>query len=128
MWLSKATAAMLVEANREREEAQREIARALGVMSQLATENARLRADMDWFKLRLNQVEKERGQLIQAAIGVKVSVPEFVPAQEPNPAEAFNMPDLSTIGHDALDDSTPATDADPNPGIDFSMMPGYKGR
>jgi len=94
----------------------------------LRADNARLRADQDWFKLRLNQVERERGQLIQAAIGVKIAVPEFVPTYE-NPAAALNeMPDLSTVGHDAADEGGAArTSAEPGDGVDYSLLPGYKG-
>lgn len=96
--------------------------------ARLEVENARLRSDMDWFKLRLNQVERERGQLIQAAIGVKIAVPEFVPTYEdPGKALAEMMPDLSSVGQDAADQG-PATDAEPNAGIDYSMMPGYVGK
>ena len=94
----------------------------------LRIENERMRADMDWFKLRLNQVERERGQLIQAAIGVKIAVPEFVPTYEA-PGKALNeMPDLSTVGMDARDEGgMPRTSADPGEGVDYSMLPGYKG-
>lgn len=92
----------------------------------LRIENERLRADMDWFKLRLNQVERERGQLIQAAIGVKIAVPEFVPSYE-DPAEALNqMPDMSTVGGDAPDDAEAGSGA--VSGMDYSLMPGYKKR
>lgn len=82
-------------------------------------ENARLRSDMDWFKLRLNQTERERGQLIQAAIGVKVAVPEFVPTYEDPGSALHDMPNLNSIGNDA-----PAGDEEHTP--DYSMMPGYK--
>lgn len=85
----------------------------------LLVENARLRADLDWFKHRLNQVERERGQLIQAAIGVKIAVPEFVPTF--NPAEALTeMHDtFKGVGEDDPEHLAPAED--------FSAMPGYKG-
>ncbi len=89
--------------------------------TQTITENIRLRADLDWFKLRLNAVEKERAQLIQAAIGVKVSIPEFVPVMD-SPADAFNqhtMPDLSLIGGDAPDSFNPAQEIGP----DYSALP-----
>lgn len=93
-----------------------------GENTRLLVENARLRSDMDWFKLRLNQVERERGQLIQAAIGVKIAVPEFVPTYE-DPASALNaMPDLSTVGSDAR-----PSEAEAGEGIDYSLMPGYRG-
>lgn len=90
------------EAQQERRSTQAEAER-------LHIENERLRSDLDWFKLRLNQVERERGQLIQAAIGVKIAVPEFVPTYE-NPEDALTeQPDFSLVGADA-----PA---------DYGMMP-----
>ena len=108
-------------------ELDRQAARVAVVRSErLLIENERMRADMDWFKLRLNQVERERGQLIQAAIGVKIAVPEFVPTFE-NPADALSqMPDFSTVGGDAPDQG-PTTSAEPGDGVDYSLMPGYRG-
>lgn len=98
--------------------------RAEGEKIRLEIENTRLRSDLDWFKHRLNHVERERGQLIQAAIGVKISVPEFVPAMD-NPEDALNsLPDLGTVGGDALDQS-PRHEPDSKEGVDFSMLPGY---
>ena len=95
----------------------------------LEVENARLRSDMDWFKLRLNQVERERGQLIQAAIGIKIPVAEFVPVQE-NLEDALNeMPDYSTVGEDAADQGEGAAVADAagqGSTPDYSGMPKFK--
>jgi hypothetical protein len=89
-------------------------------------ENARIRADLDWFKLRLNAVEKERAQLIAAAIGVKISVPEFMPKFD-NVEEAFNqLPDLSSVGGDAKDEQV-VTGFEQETGIDYSQLPGYRG-
>ena len=120
MWISKAAHLLIEAAKVARDEKASVAAKYEGESRRLEIENARLRADLDWFKLRLNQVERERGQLIQAAIGVKIAVPEFVPTYE-DPATALNqLPDLSTIGHDAKD-----TGAEPGEGVDFSMLPGY---
>lgn len=93
--------------------------------------NTRLQGDLDWSKHRLNQVEKERAQLIAAAIGVKVSYPEFMPRTE-NPNEALTqIPDLSTIGNDARDDEATKAFIETTEGTvgvvsDFSMIPGYR--
>lgn len=92
-----------------------------GQLQSLQTETVRLRADLDWFKHRLNHVELERGQLIQAAIGVKVAVPEFVPSYDPE--KALNgLPDLSSVGGDAA----PDTFSSMTPDVDYSQLPGYK--
>lgn len=113
MWLSfKSTATTLNAWNDRYDRLLATAAEVNGKAQRLEIENTRLRADLDWFKLRLNQVEKERGQLIQAAIGVKVSVPEFVPARE-DPEDTFNeMPDFSTVGENALEDRDGAALAD----------------
>jgi len=86
----------------------------VGENTRLLVENARLRSDMDWFKLRLNQVELERAQLIMAASGVKISTPAFVPAQEDPMRALQEMPDFAQVGEDMPDaESTP----------DYSGMP-----
>lgn len=87
----------------------------------LESENIRLRADLDWFKLRLNAIEKERQQLIQAAIGVKIPIPEFTPVME-DPAKAMNqMPDFGLIGNDAPEGFDPGKELSPAP--DYSELP-----
>lgn len=91
--------------------------------------NSRLQSDLDWAKLRLNAVEKERAQLIAAAIGVKISIPEFVPKTD-NPEEALNqLPDLSTVGNDAKEDNTQdwTKSLGQELAVDYSLMPGYRG-
>ena len=105
MWVSRKLHAFVIalyqDAVASAKEWRDKLVAASAKVERLEIENARLRSDLDWFKLRLNHVERERGQLIQAAIGVKVSVPEFIPKMD-NPEEAFNaMPDLSTVGGDA---------------------------
>ncbi len=100
---------------------QADYAHANGALQRTLVEMARLKADLDWFKLRLNQVEQERAQLIHSAIGVKISVPEFVPAYDPE--KAFNaLPDLSSVGGDAAPDPVSAL----TPDVDYSQLPGYR--
>lgn len=131
MWIRRSTFERLIEQSATREAAANyatskaliEQSRALGEVQRLQIENERLRADMDWFKHRLNQVEKERAQLILAATGTKIAYPEFTPAY--NPEDALNqLPDLSTVGGDARDefDSAPQEMS----GVDYSLLPGYK--
>lgn len=91
-------------------------------------ENARLRSDQDWFKLRLNQVEQERAMLMADRIGVRVNVPQFLVQPEGQEGQALHeLPDLSTVGGDAKDEPPVPTSADPGEGVDFTMMPGYTG-
>lgn len=89
--------------------------------------NARLQADLDWAKLRLNAVEKERAQLIAAAIGVKIAIPEFQHVDPDDHGKALHeMPDLSTVGQDAHDDGAPADPEAQAAGVDYSLLPGYR--
>lgn len=109
MWMSNATAAEMIAARAQQ-------ARAEGEAVRLLIENTRLRADLDWFKHRLTQVERERGQLIAAAIGVKIAVPEFVPTYRPD--EALNT--LNDPFADLGPDEAPAAP------VDYSMLPGFR--
>jgi hypothetical protein len=129
MWISKAhytTLNNLIESAQTRNT---EMLRRDGERLRLAEENAYLKAQCNWFMHRLTQVEHERGMLMQDRIGVKISVPAFIPATD-DPSEALSrVVDISTIGGDAKDDGSD-TDADPtqNPGIDYTNLPGYKRR
>ncbi len=115
MWISKAhylTMNGLIESsqNRNTEMLRREGA-VLQKVSDLERENIRMRADIDWFKLRLNSVERERAQLIFAATGQKISVPEFVPTYDAPETALAEQPDFAAVGEDARSDA------------DYSMMP-----
>ena len=99
-------------------------ARVQGENRQLTEENTRLRSDLDWFKLHYNQVQRERAQLIYAAIGTKVGIPEFQ-VKTHDPAEALQeLPDLSRVGEDALEEpeGRPITEGS----VEYSMLPGYE--
>ncbi len=128
MWISRwAQEELKTQAIQAHETAVRE-GLVLGQNTQLKIDNARQLADIDWFKLRLNQVERERGQLIQAAIGIKVSVPEFVEATG-HPADTLNeMPDFTTVGEDAVDPDGEAIAEAAGLGSaeDTSRMPGIE--
>jgi hypothetical protein len=100
-----------------------------GKRQRLELENAQLRNDIEWFKHRLNQVEMERAMLIQSALGVKVSVPRFVPVEQGNEDEALSrMPDLSTVGNDAhLDnEEDPTRVLGSEQAADYTLLPGYR--
>lgn len=120
MWMSQAVMAMFAVGNEQLREQERRTSKAEGELNRTLLENHRMRADLDWFKLRLNQVERERGQLIQAAIGVKISVPEFVPSAPEIDSALHEMPNFATVGQDAVPEGSAV-----NAGEDYSMMPGY---
>lgn len=121
MWMSREAAGMLGAANGRIEKLLADLASTLATSMRLEIENTRLRADMDWFKHRINQLERERGQMFQQQLGIKIAVPEFVPTYEDPGAALNDMPNLSTVGDDA------APDAEPADGVDYSLMPGYRG-
>lgn len=52
-------------------------AKAEGQAHQLAQQVAALRVQMDWFMVRVTQLEYQNAQLIQNYMGIKMPVPEF---------------------------------------------------
>lgn len=80
---------------------------------QQASELAALRTTLDWFRLRINQIEVERAQLLLTYTGVKVPVPQVQETQTTqSPADIlaklphfFDMGDVLArqmhIGHNA---------------------------
>lgn len=102
-------------------------ARAQQQITDLERMNARLQSDLDWAKHRLTQVERERGQLIQSAIGVKIAVPEFVPTYRPDEALNEDSNPFKTVGEDVLDEADTIPRDEATPGVDYSKMPGFKG-
>lgn len=126
MWISRAEYKQLHEQNTEiAATSLRDIGHLRGEMVRLEAENTRMQGTIDWMKLRLNAVEKERAQLIAAAIGVKIAIPEFVPAQSEETA-LNEMPNLSTVGGDAEDEPEGRAKTELDPGVDYSQMPGYR--
>ena len=92
-------------------------------VADLEAENNRQRNDIKWFMHRLNQVELERAQLIYAAIGTKLNVPQFKPPVETDAADVMNAmgAPFAGVGEDSTDpqDQIPAHE-------DFSHLPGYQ--
>ena len=142
MWVSKQVYALLVEWKGAAAEAahnyneQRCVNHELLVkVQQLQLEVVRHVADKDWFKLRLNQVEQERAQLIYAATGgygqvpavrtegVKIAAPRF--AEGPPLSETLNHQynPFGTLGEDSID---PDDQIPGHTGENFSHLPGYK--
>lgn len=126
MWIGKDHYTTLNNLINSAQDRNTEMLRREGALRQevadLTRELSDLRTERTWFMHRLTQVERERGQLIQAAIGVKIAVPEFVPTYEDPGAALNDGPALATIGEDALDQFVPKTEGD----VDYSNMPGYE--
>lgn len=139
MWISKKEYRELLQASAWERAAVETLAKLAASQAQVMELQKRLAdetARMSWFMHRLNQVEHERGQLIHAAIGIKVATPHFVPADEHKLGDVLQEQiDLTTVGGDAKDDDTPGVMNDPTAGltmqdaaVDFSQMPGYRDR
>lgn len=114
-----------VAAEKKADEKHGEVIDLRATNARLREENIRQQGLIEWMKLRLNAVEKERAQLIAAAIGVKIAIPEFVPAQSEETA-LNEMPNLSTVGGDAEDEPEGRAKTELDPGVDYSQMPGYR--
>jgi len=123
MWIGKAVQARLDAYFENYGECRGQLMQAVGQQQRLEIENARLRSDLDWFKLRLNQVERERGMLIQSAIGVKIAVPEFVPTFDPSEALNPHGNPFEELGGDGA-----MAGVDTDPQVDYSAMPGFGGK
>lgn len=94
------------------------------VAAGLERENAQLVATVEWMKIRLNAVEKERAQLVYAAIGVKLAIPELQPKGIPEDA-LHEMPDLSSVGGDARTEF-PELEPQSPIGEGYTNLPGYQ--
>jgi hypothetical protein len=66
----------------------------------LQSDRVALHTTMDWMRVRLNQVEQERADLIERYLGVKISVPNIAPAEKPTDnADLFNQtPSFEDVG------------------------------
>jgi hypothetical protein len=118
MWISNAIGKMLEDAAEKRATLRTALGASEACVNRLTQENTRLRSDLDWFKHRLTQVERERGQLIYAALGTKIAVPEFVPTFQPDEALNPQNDPFSDLGEGA-------EVGQPAPAVDFSLMPRF---
>ena len=64
--------------------------------------NKVLQVNLDWFRFRLAQLEKERAQLMFLHTGVKLEVPEVVTQKENEPVSTLDilrgLPDFEDVG------------------------------
>ena len=119
MWISKAVAQVMANHHAEVTTLRNQLIHALTSVEEVRKANARLQGDLDWAKHRLNQVERERGQLIAAACGVKVAVPEFVPTFNPDQALNPQNDPFTDLGPEAEAGQAQQTE------VDYSLMPGF---
>ena len=57
--------------------------RNIALITELRAQNTALLTTMDWFRVRITQVEHERAALIYKYMGVKIDVPSIEEAPEP---------------------------------------------
>jgi len=90
MWMSKAIYA----------DQHDRLVKAEAIVESVKIHNAALHTTMDWMRLRLNQLEHERAQLIHNYMGVQIAVPNIEPSrQSDNPADLFNqVPSYDDVG------------------------------
>jgi hypothetical protein len=128
MWISRAVGKMLESWQTAARVLSENLARAEAERDALRLESTRQQGTIDWMKHRLNQVERERAQLIAAAIGVKIAVPEFVPTAVDPASLDKTMNAMQEIfkgvGEDSADDKD--DEATSSPGVDYRNMPGYR--
>lgn len=53
----------------------------------LSEQNRALQTTIDWFRIRISQLEQERAQMLYNYTGVKVAVPQIERAPETDPAK-----------------------------------------
>lgn len=112
MWISRGhynTLNTLIESAQERNT---EMLRRDGERIRMEIELAQLRNDVDWFKMRINQLERERAALLRSVTGTKIEVPEFLPTYNPSEALDPNDNPFIGVGEDDLTD-TPTAGAAP---------------
>lgn len=68
-----------------------ENAKLQGICQEQARANASLQSSFDWLRVRVTQLERERAQLINNYMGIKVEVPEIeVVAKDKRGAESLS--------------------------------------
>ena len=67
----------------------------------LRDSNQTMKVVNDHARLRNTQLEKERAQMLHQFTGVKIAVPEYVPARESSPQQTINVDMFRDVGEDA---------------------------
>lgn len=80
MWISRKVVNTMMTLNGELRVA---LVEATASRSVLAQQNSVLQTQLDFMRMRLNQLEVERAQLLHRATGIQVPVPEIVPSRMP---------------------------------------------
>lgn len=60
--------------------------------------NKGLQVTLDWLRVRVTQIEKERAIMIERFMGVKIPVPEIMPAPDPFESHPLNNMGISFEG------------------------------
>jgi hypothetical protein len=83
----------------------KERSEAVGAAQALKEQVVAQKGTLEWLTFRLTQLEHERAQLIFNYMGVKITVPEAIPASTETPLSASEMlnavPSFDDMGDDA---------------------------
>lgn len=93
----------------------REAAIAKALQQRLEVEIAQLRNDADWFKMRINQLERERAALLKTTTGTRIEVPEFLPSYDAKDAVQPDQDMFRGVGDDDPDEKAPPVNYDTMP-------------
>ena len=95
MWINRRSYERLVQVIHNLEKS---IASSEGIRQTYAEQNKVLQVTLDWLRVRVNQLEHERAQLLLNYTGVKIIVPEIQKSPEPKERssnEAFSFSGLN---------------------------------
>lgn len=96
MFIRKAEYDRLVK---DASDAKQSVAVLLGVGTELRRINSAQETTIDWFRVRISQLERERAQLLFNYTGVKVEAPSIERAPEADPSKNLqHVPNFEDIG------------------------------
>lgn len=107
MWISKAAQKEIEALRAESSNWRADYAAAAAKLHEIEKHNERLANDVEWFKMRLNQLERERAALLRTATGARIEVPEFLPSFNPQDAVQPDQDMFRGVGDDDPDDKAP---------------------
>lgn len=85
---------LLKQERQATEDARRFNAQAVGRLSAVEDANKTLTVNLDWFRVRLTQVELERAKLLHLHTGVKIETPSFEVEKTPEEREQTVLPQM----------------------------------
>ena len=96
MWLSSKIFSILEVSKESVDSLRQELSAIRAERDTLKHQLTVTQTQFDWLRLRVNQLEFERAQLLEKATGVKTTIPEIIrqPSQVDNMINAFSFEDV----------------------------------